>query len=145
MQEKILNNTREAKENDKLNEAQKKGRITQSKDDQLQNANNLKEMAQEGARTVQEAMKNPLFTEQAVRDWAQTLQKWDSLAKGKMNEAAEALKSAGQQDAQEAKAPQKDLAEAVQKEQDVLRELEKMQKKNEENMDKLHEIGRAHV
>jgi hypothetical protein len=42
----------------------------------MQNAANLDELAKEGERSVREAMKNPLFNEETIRQWSQSMQQW---------------------------------------------------------------------
>ena len=103
LQEKIVSDTREVKESDKDQpDPQGAGRLNQSRDDQLQNAERLAELSRQGESTVREAMKNPLIPADTIGQWSQTLQQWQKLSEGKMQEAARAIQAA----ALEAKAGQ---------------------------------------
>ncbi len=141
LQEKVVATTKDAKDaadhapTDRKpgEEAKDAAKIAQAKDDQTQNAANLQEMAQETERTLREAMKNPLFTEETIKQWSKTAQDWQKLSQEKMKDAASSMKSA-QQNQQSRK---QDLAEAQKKAEDILKALEKMQNKANENLDKL--------
>ena len=61
LQEKIVANVRGVKEDDHLPEAQKSGRLGQSKEDQLQNSRQLNQLTKQAESAVHEAMKNPYF------------------------------------------------------------------------------------
>ncbi|MGD0410714.1 MAG: hypothetical protein ABSC18_03360 [Verrucomicrobiota bacterium] len=106
LQEKIVSDTREVKESSKeLPGEQPFARLTQSHDEQLQNAQRLAELGRQGEDTVREAMKNSLIPEETIRQWSQTLQQWQELSADKMPEAARAMMSAAQ-DAKSRPAPQ---------------------------------------
>ncbi len=133
LQEKIVNDTRELKENSALPESQKAARLGQSHEEQAQNAATLEDLSQRGRQTLQEAIKNPLVSPDAVRDFSRTMQQWQKLSQGAMKEAAQSLKSAQQN----ADSRPQDLAQALEKEEQALKELEKQQGKNNDNMDQL--------
>lgn len=141
-QEKVVANAKDAKENQKLNEQQQTARIGQTKDDQQRNANDLQNLAKSGERILQEAMKNPIFNEQTVKDWSKTLQQWQNLAQQKMSEAAKSMQSA-QQSSKNSESRQQDMAKAVQKAQEALDALQKMQQKASENLDQLQALTLA--
>ena len=110
-----------------------------AKDDQARNAAQLEELARAGKKTLQEAFRNPTFSEETLREWAQNLQDMQQLAEGKMGEVTEALKSAQQSAASRSG----DLAEAAEKEQDVLEALEEMQRKVNKGLDQLQALTLA--
>jgi len=106
LQEKIVSDTREVKEStNELTGAQPFARLTQSHEEQQQNAQRLAELGRQGEDTVREAMKNSLIPEDTIRQWSQTLQQWQELSAEKMPEAARALMSAAQ-DAKPRQPPQ---------------------------------------
>jgi hypothetical protein len=76
--------------------AQQSARLTQSQEEQLQNAQRLAELSRQGENTVREAMKNSLIPEETIRQWGQTVQQWQDLSAEKMQEAARAMETAAQ-------------------------------------------------
>jgi hypothetical protein len=139
LQEKIVSGLAEVKESDKMAAAQKSSRLGQSKDDQMQNAANLDELAKEGERSVREAMKNPLFNEETIRQWSKSMQQWSQLSGQKMPAAAKAMQSAQQSSG----AQPQDMADAQQKAEDVLKELEQMEGKANQHLDNLQALTLA--
>ncbi len=139
LQEKIVANLEEIKEAEKMPAAEKATRLSQSKEDQKQNAANLDQLAKQGEETLQEALKNPLFKEDAVKKWSQSMQQLQKLAQQKMPAAASAM-----QKAQESSGGKpEEMAEAEEKAEDVLKDLEKMQNKANEHMDDLQAMTLA--
>jgi hypothetical protein len=139
MQEKIVAGLGEVKEADKMAPAQKSSLLAQGKDDQMQNAANLDELSKQGERSVEEAMKNPLFKEDIIRQWSKSMQQWRQLSEKKMPAAAKAMQSARQNSA----AQPQDLADALQKAEDVLKELEQMEGKANQHLDNLQALTLA--
>ena len=139
LQEKITANLRDTKDSEKLPESQKSARIGQSKNEQLENSAHLDELSKEAERAVQEAMKNPLFPADTIRQWSQSAQQWQKLAQEKMKEAAASMQSAQQNSPSR---PQ-EMADATQKAEEVLKALEKMQDKASQHMDELQALTLA--
>ncbi len=139
LQEKIVAALGEVKEAEKMAEAQKSARLGQSKEEQLQNAANLNELSEQGERVVREAMKNPLLNEETIRKWSQSMQQWRQLSGQKMPEAAGAMEAARQNTAAQAQ----ETAEALQKAEDILNELEKMEQKANQRLDDLQALTLA--
>jgi hypothetical protein len=139
LQEKIVANVRGVKEDEHLPEAQKSGRLGQSKEDQLQNSRQLDQLTKQAESAVQEAMKNPIFSEDVVRKWTQTMQNWQQLSQKQMKEAAHSMQAAQQN----SKSRAQDMADAVQKAQDILEALEKMEEKANEHLDQLQALTLA--
>lgn len=141
LEEKIADVTREMKDlpkddlaADKLNE-----RLEALKDDQAQNVSNLEELAREGSKALREAMRNPLVPEDTLREWSKNLQQMQKLAKSELKQATDSLKKARKSP----ESRQQDLADAHEKEQDALQELEQMQKKMNKSMDDLQAMTLA--
>ncbi len=141
LEEKIMANTGDIAENEKLTEKQKGERIGKANEDQERNAKALEQMANEGMKTLQEALKNSVFTEQALQEWAKNMKEMQNLAQKEMKAAGESLKSA--QKNPEAESRKKDLAEAMKKQQEVLEALEKMQGKVNKDLDDLQALTLA--
>jgi hypothetical protein len=139
LQEKIVAGLGEVKEADKMAPAQKSSRLDQSKEDQMQNAAHLDELSKEGERSVREAMKNPLFKEETVRQWSKSMQQWRQLSEKKMPAAASAMQSARQNSG----AQPQDMADAQQKADDILKELEQMEGKANQHLDDLQALTLA--
>ncbi len=139
LQEKIVAALGEVKEAEQMPPEQKAARLGQSKDNQVQNAGNLEELSKQGERAVREAMKNPIFNEETIRQWSQSMQQWRQLSQKKMPAAAEAMQTAKQNSG----AQPKDMADAEAKAQDILKELEKMENKANEHLDNLQALTLA--
>jgi Asp-tRNA(Asn)/Glu-tRNA(Gln) amidotransferase C subunit len=136
LQEKIVANLSDVQQNAKLPESQKSSRVGQSKEDQLQNASHLDQLSKQGERALQEAMKNPVFPADTIRQWSQSTAQWQKLAQDKMQDAASAMQSAQHSSPSH---PQS-MADATQKAQDILKALEKMQNKANQQMDDLQAL-----
>ena len=168
LQEKIVSDTRQVQAStNALPGEQPFARLTQSHEDQLQNAQRLAELNRQGEDTVREAMKNSLIPEETIREWSQTLQQWQELSAEKMPEAASAMLSAAQDaksaqpgraalprspdptptDAQareaDAKRLAQEIAEAQKRAEDVLAALQKMQQNANQNLDQLQALTLA--
>ncbi len=141
LEEKIKANTSEIGENEKLTEPQKGERIGKVNEDQERNAKNLEQMAQEGMKTLQEGLKNPVFTEKALQEWAKNLEQMEKLGQKEMKSAGDSLKSA--QKNSDAQSRKKDLADAQKKEEEILEALEKMQGKVNKDLDDLQALTLA--
>jgi hypothetical protein len=97
LQETIASDTRDIKESStNMPGAQQSARLTQSQEEQLQNAQRLAELGRLGENAVREAMKNSLIPEETIRQWGQTVQQWQDLSADKMQEAARAMETAAQ-------------------------------------------------
>jgi hypothetical protein len=139
LQEKITANLRDVKDSEKQPESQKSARIGQSKNDQLENSAHLNELSQKAESAMQEAMKNPVFPADTIRQWSKSAQQWQQLAQEKMKDAAASMQSAQQNSASR---PQQ-MADATQKAEDILKALEKMQDKATQHMDQLQALTLA--
>ena len=113
--------------------------------DQQRNAGQLEQLAKEGVRTMQDAMKNPLLPEQFFADWSKNLQAMERVARQSMKQAAQALQAAKQNSGQQnASQRQEQLAKAREKEEEALQELAKMQQQINNNLDDLQALTLSH-
>ena len=139
LQEKIVAGLGEVKDADKMAPAQKSSRLGQSKDDQTQNAANLQQLSETGERSVQEAMKNPLFNAETIRQWSQSMQQMRQLSQKQMPAAANAMQAAQQNSG----AKPQEMADAMEKAEDILQELAKLQSKANQHLDNLQAMTLA--
>lgn len=149
-QENIVAGLGEVKDADKMPDTQKSAKLAQAKEDQMENAAHLDELSKEGERSVREAMKNSLFNEETIRQWSKSMEQWQKLSGDKMQEAAKSMQKAAQQSSQSSKSSKsskssdnpesKNLADALQQAEDILKELEKMESKANQHMDDLQAL-----
>ena len=142
-EEDIAEETRELAKADDDTLAKRKTdeKIEQTADEQRDNAEALKDLAEEGAKALMEAMRNPAFDEQTLRDWAQNLQQMNELADQQMKQAESKLGQAQQStDPQEKK---ENLAEALENEEEALDELADLQDKVNNDLDNLQALTLA--
>lgn len=137
LQEKIAANLRDVKDSEKLPESQKSARIAESKNDQLQNSSHLDDLSQQAQSALQEAMKNPAFPADNIRQWSQSAQQWQKLAQKDMKDAASAMQAAQQSPPS---SQQQQMSDATQKAQDILDALQKLQSKAGQHMDDLQAL-----
>ncbi len=141
LEEKVAESTRELKELTKEDMATEKARerVGQAKEEQNQTAAQLEELAKEGAKTLREAFRNPTMPEKTLRDWAKNIQEMQELSQQKMQEAAQALKSAEQN--KESRSGE--LAKASEKQDEILQDLQQIQKKVNQGLDDLQALTLA--
>jgi hypothetical protein len=141
LEEKVAASTRELKDlpNEKLSAEETAERVNEARAEQAQNAAHLEQLAKEGLKTLREAFRNPTMPPQTLQDWAKNVQEMQELAQGKMQEAAQSLKSAQQN----AKSRPEDLAKALEKEEEALQDLERLQKKVNQGLDDLQALTLA--
>jgi len=128
-EEDIAEDTRElAKaDDDTLAKRKTNEKIEQTAEDQRENAQDLKDLAKEGAKALMEAMRNPAFDVQTLRDWAQNMQKMNELADQQMKQAQSKLGEA--QQGGEPQEKKEKLADALEEEEEALDELADLQDK----------------
>jgi dsDNA-specific endonuclease/ATPase MutS2 len=73
LEEKIAGETREMKDLQKLDTPEAAKKIEELEQAQQQNAAQLQELAQEGMRTLREALRNPAFNEETLAEWTKNL------------------------------------------------------------------------
>lgn len=141
LEEKVTEETRALTElaKEKLEAQQTGQQIGELKDTQAQNTANLAELAKEGTRTLQEAMRNPTIPPDTLREWSKNLQIMKQLAQQQMRQAAQSLQSAQQK----TETRPQDLANALAKEEEVMQALERLQRKVNQNLDQLQALTLA--
>ncbi|MBM3838322.1 MAG: hypothetical protein FJ398_10215 [Verrucomicrobia bacterium] len=141
LEEKIVDETRELKDlpKDKLAEDKASDQIADTLEDQAQNKANLEQLSREGTQMLQEAFRNPLLPEQTLREWADTVQQMQGLTQDKMPQAAESMKAAQQNP----KSREENLAKALEKEEEILEALQKMQQMVNKKLDDLQAMTLA--
>ncbi|MDB6029473.1 MAG: hypothetical protein JWM68_5696, partial [Verrucomicrobiales bacterium] len=142
MEDKIAAKTSELQSDTNSSPKQAADKIAAAKQDQAQNAKALEQLAREGMQALREAMKNPVFKEQLLQDWSKNFQEMQELSQKGMQAAAEDL-NAAQQNAAKQNAKEKNLADARKKEEDVLKQLEKIQGKVNKGLDDLQALTLA--
>ncbi len=142
MEDKIAAKTSELQSDKNSSAKQTADKIGATKQDQTQNAQTLEQLAREGMQTLREAMKNPVFKEQLLQDWAKNFQDMQKLSQENMQSASQDL-DAAQKNAGDANAKEKNLADARQKEEDILKQLEKIQGKVNKGLDDLQALTLA--
>ncbi|MBC8245767.1 MAG: hypothetical protein H8E20_15425 [Verrucomicrobia bacterium] len=142
-EEDIAEETRElAKaDDDTLAKRKTNEKIEQTADEQRDNAEALKDLAEEGAKALMEAMRNPAFDEQTLRDWAQNLQQMNELADQQMKQAESKLGQA--QQSSEPQEKKENLADALEEEEEALDELADLQDKVNSDLDNLQALTLA--
>lgn len=138
-EDKLVNDTKNLQENTKLSPEESEKKLGEMKDQQNQNASNLKELAEEGTKTLREAVRNPTFKEDLLTDWAKNLQEMQKVANKEMKEASKSLQKAESSPKQRSE----NVAEAKEKEEDSLQSLEQMQKKVNKGLDDLQALTLA--
>jgi len=139
LQEKIAANAEDVHAATNMPDAQKSARMAEAKDDQLQNAAQLKQLSEQGEQAVQEAMKNPIFKENAIQQWNAAMQRWQKLSKEQMQSAAKTMQAAQQN----SKDRDQQVAEAEKQAEEILDQLRKMQGKANDRMDDLQALTLA--
>ena len=142
-EENITEDTRElAKaDDDTLAKRKTNEKIKNTADDQRDNAEELKDLAKEGAKALMEAMRNPAFDEQTLRDWAQNLKSMNELADQQMKQAQSKLGQAAQESQPQEK--KENLADALEDEEEALDELADLQDKVNKDLDNLQALTLA--
>lgn len=138
-QEQVMAKTEALRENETLPPKAAEEQIAKLAAEQAQSVKQMNQLSREGMQTLREALKNPVFTPQALQDWSKTLQQMQALSQGKMSEAGENLKSAQQQSG-DPKQRQEQLALAEKKIQEILEELEQLQDKVNQGLDDLQAL-----
>ena len=134
LEEKIFAKTGELREDEKLSPKDAAEKIGKTHDEQAQNARNLEELSREGLTALREALKNPVFTEDALQQWSKILNEMKNLAQNAMQASAQDLKAA-QQNAGDREEKQRNLSEAERKQQEILAALEQIQGKSNKGLD----------
>ena len=141
LEEKIAATLSQLKELSKqdLSDEEASEALDEAADEQARNARDLERLAEEGTDTVREGMRNPTLPNDKLQEWAENSQAMQKLAEGKMQEAANDLKSAKSN--QESK--QENLASAQSKTEEILEDLQEMQRLFNKGLDDLQALTLA--
>ena len=151
----LVENLRISEEIDDMAPHQAERALADLADNQRNNAGDLRRAAKDGSETLKEALRNPLFDENTLKDWSETVRKMENVAGEQMADAAENLDQARAQSSQASQASQasqssqssqssqasqeqqENLANAEQAERDALEQLQEIQAEANEQMDNL--------
>lgn len=118
-----------------------KDQIEANADLQQLNAKDMERLAEMGQQLLREAMRNPAFKPQAIKDWNQTLQQMQSISQNQMPQASQQMQQASSQpSAQEA---QEDLDKAQEMIDEILKDLEELQQNINQGLDDLQAMTLA--
>jgi hypothetical protein len=141
LEDRIASETREMKDLQKLDTPEAAKKISELEQAQQRNSAELQQLAQEGMKTLREALRNPAFNEDTLMDWTKNLAQMQKLAQQQMKEAAKSLQSAAQSPSQTGR--EEKLAEAQEKEEETLKALQEMQQKVNQGLDELQALTLA--
>lgn len=110
--------------------------IRKSADEQRAASEDLRRLANAGMQTLRQAMRNPVFQESALREWAENLASMNELASKAMPEVAGQLEAAAADPA----SSKSRLAGALENAQSIIEQLAAMQKSVTENLDQLQAL-----
>jgi len=119
--------------------AQRKMETAASEQEDL--AKQLEQMSKEGVEILREAMKNPLFDEQTLKEWNQTMQAMKELSEGKMQEASQQLSQSASSPSESQRS--ESLSEAENSEREIIEELQDLQGEINEQLDELEAMTLA--
>ncbi len=112
---------------------------TAEKQDDL--AKQLGEMSEQGSENLREAMKNPVFDEETLKEWSKTMQSMQNLSENKMQEASQQLSQAASSPSESERS--ENLSEAENTEREILEELQSLQGEINERLDELEALTLA--
>ncbi|HVK59877.1 MAG TPA: hypothetical protein VM735_13915, partial [Candidatus Kapabacteria bacterium] len=139
LEEKIASDTREMKDLQKLDTPEAGKKLSELEQAQQQNAAQLQQLAQEGMKTLREALRNPAFNEETLTEWTKNLAQMQKVSQQQMKDASKALQQAAQNPAER----EEKLAEAQKKEEETIEALQQMQQKVNEGLDELQALTLA--
>ena len=136
----LLENIRLADEAfDKLDDRQSDRALDNLSESQRDNARDLREAADQGAEALREALRNPLFDEETLKKWSETMKKMEDVAAGEMAQAARSIEEARSSPS----SSKPSLSEAEQSERDALDNLREILAEANEQLDNLEALTLA--
>jgi len=121
---------------DELDERKSDKALENLAESQRDNARDLKETAEEGAETLREALRNPLFDENTLKEWSETLRKMEEVASSEMAKAAQSIDQAKANPS----SAKPNLSDAEQSEQEALESLREILEQANEQLDDLEAL-----
>jgi hypothetical protein len=109
-------------------------KLSKLADMQRTNARNLKANAEAGMDVLEEATRNPIFDQEAIKDFGETLEKMKDVASSKMNPASSKMQQA---QASPPSSASQSLAQAEELERQALSELQEILSDSSEQLDRL--------
>ncbi|HYE30861.1 MAG TPA: hypothetical protein VEH27_05510 [Methylomirabilota bacterium] len=136
LQEKVAAETAQAQDNPNLSEAEAGKKIDALQEQQRQAQRNLEQLAEEGAKTLREALRNPAFPSQTLQEWSKHLQQMQQVAKNEMQQSSQSMSEAKNS----AQKRSENLAASEEKQQEALQKLQELQRKMQNSMDDLQAL-----
>jgi hypothetical protein len=115
-------------------------KLSKLADMQRTNSRNLRNNAEEGMKVLEEAARNPVFDQEALEDFGETLEKMKGVASSKMNPASSKMNQA---QASNPSSASESLAEAEQLEREAISELQEILADSSEQLDRLEALNFA--
>jgi hypothetical protein len=140
-EETLAQNTRELRDapEDSAQSGKTGERAAEEADKQNQNARALEQITREGMETVREALRNPVFSEDTLREWAENFRELQNIAQSDMGEATSQLQSASQNQEQQSE----QLAAAQKTQEEIIKALQEMQERIHNSLDNLQALTLA--
>jgi hypothetical protein len=143
-QENLLMETIEIKEEVEASEesidSKTEKKLSKLADMQRANSRNLKNNAEEGMEVLEDAVRNPLFDQEALKDFGETLEQMKSVASNQMSPASSKM-----QQAQSSSPPSasEELEEAEELEREALSQLQEILSDSSDQLDRLEALTLA--
>ena len=115
-------------------------KLSKLADMQRTNSRNLRNNAEEGMKVLEEAARNPVFDQEALEDFGETLEKMKGVASSKMSPASSKMNLAQVSNPSSAS---ESLAEAEQLEREAISELQEILADSSEQLDRLEALNFA--
>ena len=115
-------------------------KLSKLADMQRANSRDLKANAEEGMEVLEEAARNPLFDQDALKDFGETLEKMESVASNQLGPASSKMQEA---QSSPPSAASESLAEAEQLEREALDQLQEILSDSSEQLDRLEALTLA--
>ena len=111
--------------------------IEEALDAEEANARRLKQLADEGMDLIKEALKNDEFEEEQLKEWTEMMDNMEELADEEMQDVQKSLAQAGgQPSSSNSQLRIEGLRAAIQKQEEILRQMRRLSKELDENMKK---------
>jgi hypothetical protein len=138
LEERLAADTRELKDLAKLDSPEAASKMRSLEKSQDQNAEQLRNLAEEGMKNLREALRNPAFSEELLKEWTQNLHQMQQVASQPMAKASQSLQSA--QNSPNSQQKEQQLAEAVEQQEETIEQLQQMQKQVNQGLDDLQAL-----
>ena len=115
-------------------------KLSKLADMQRTNSRNLRNNAEEGMKVLEEAARNPVFDQEALEDFGETLEKMKGVASSKMSPASSKMNLAQVSNPSSAS---ESLSEAEQLEREAISELQEILADSSEQLDRLEALNFA--